>query len=97
MPWSGKGQVGMDRKGLLSTLILGLIFGTALGSCTFAYMAPILGITFRLASANLIYGIILLLIYGIGHCFVIVIAGTSTELVQHYLNWNQRSIKVQLL
>ena len=29
--------------------------------------------------------------YGIGHCSVIVFAGTFTEIVQHYLNWNERS------
>jgi len=91
MPWSGPGQIGMKRKGLLSAFILGLIFGVALGPCTFAYMAPMLGVTFRLAETNILYGIILLLAFGIGHCSVIVIAGTSTELVQHYLNWNERS------
>jgi cytochrome c-type biogenesis protein len=26
-----------------------------------------------------------------GHCSVIVLAGTSIELVQHYLNWSERS------
>jgi cytochrome c-type biogenesis protein len=91
MPWSGPGQIGMKRKGLLSAFILGLIFGIALGPCTFAYMAPMLGITFKLATTNIVYGIILLLAYGIGHCSVIVVAGTFTEVVQHYLNWNERS------
>lgn len=91
IPWSGPGQIGMKSKGLLSALILGLIFGIALGPCTFAYMAPMLGVTFKLAETNVVYGIILLLAFGIGHCSVIVIAGTSTELVQNYLNWSERS------
>ena len=91
MPWSGPGQVGMKRKGLLAALILGLVFGIALGPCTFAYMAPMLGVTFRVASTSLLYGIILLVAYGVGHCSVIVLAGTSTELVQRYLNWSEKS------
>ena len=88
VPWSGPGQVGMKRKGVLAAFILGLVFGVALGPCTFAYMAPMLGITFKLASSNLAYGILLLFVYGVGHCLVIVLAGTCTELVQHYMNWN---------
>ncbi len=91
MPWSGPGKVGMKRKGLLAAFILGLVFGIALGPCTFAYMAPMLGVTFKLAATNMGYGILLLVTYGIGHCSVIVLAGTSTELVQRYLNWNERS------
>ena len=91
MPWSGLGQVGMKRKGMLAAFILGLVFGIALGPCTFAYMAPMLGITFKLATTNLLYGVLLLLVYGIGHCSVIVLAGTSTELVQQYMNWNEKS------
>jgi cytochrome c-type biogenesis protein len=91
MPWSGPGQVGIKRKGALAAFILGLIFGIAIGPCTFAYMAPMLGVTFKLAATNLLYGIILLLVYGIGHCSVIVLAGTSTELVEHYMNWSERS------
>jgi len=91
MPWSGPGQVGMKRKGLLAALILGLVFGIAIGPCTFAYMAPMLGVTFKVASTSLAYGIILLLAYGIGHCSVIVFAGTCTEVVQRYMNWNEKS------
>jgi len=87
----GPAQVGMKRKGPLAAFILGLVFGIALGPCTFAYMAPMLGVTFKLASTQLWYGILLLLLYGLGHCSVIVLAGTSTELVQRYMNWNEKS------
>jgi len=38
-----------------------------------------------------LYGVLLLIIYGAGHCSVIVFAGTCTELVQRYMNWNQES------
>ena len=91
MPWSGPGQVNMKRKGLLAAFILGLVFGIALGPCTFAYMAPILGVAFKVATTSALYGALLLLVYGIGHCSVIVAAGTSTEMVQKYLNWNEHS------
>jgi cytochrome c-type biogenesis protein len=91
LPWSGPGQIGMQRKGLLAAFFLGLIFGIAIGPCTFAYMAPMLAVTFRVASTALLYGIVLLLAYGIGHCSVIILAGTSTGLVQRYLNWNEKS------
>jgi cytochrome c-type biogenesis protein len=91
MPWSGPGQVGMKRKGMLAAFILGLVFGIAIGPCTFAYMAPMLGVTFKLAATSIGYGILLLALYSVGHCSVIVVAGTSTELVQRYLNWNEES------
>jgi cytochrome c-type biogenesis protein len=91
MPLSGMGQGRIKRKGLLAALLLGLIFGIALGPCTFAYMAPMLGVTFKLAATNLLYGAVLLLAYGIGHCSVIVAAGASTTLVQKILNWNEES------
>ena len=91
MPWSGSGQMNMKRKGYLAAFVLGLVFGIALGPCTFAYMAPMLGVTFKLAATNFLYGAALLLAYGLGHCAVIVAAGTSTELVQRFLNWNEQS------
>jgi len=91
MPWSGPGNIGLKRKGILAAFILGFIFGIALGPCTFAYMAPILSITFQLSASQMWYGVLLLLFYAIGHCSVIVLAGTFTEVVQRYLNWNEQS------
>ena len=97
MSFSGAGSVGMKRKGYLAALILGLVFGIALGPCTFAYMAPMLGVTFKLAKTAPFYGASLLLAYGVGHCAVIVAAGTSTELVQRFLNWNEKSQGLKIM
>ena len=97
MPWSGPGQVVMKRRGLIAAFLLGLIFGIALGPCTFAFMAPVLGVAFKAARATGAYSVSLLLAYGIGHCAVIVLAGTSTEWVQRYLNWNEQSRAVAIL
>jgi cytochrome c-type biogenesis protein len=91
MPWSGPTRIGMKRRGLVAAFILGFIFGVALGPCTFAYMAPILSITFQLSASQMWYGVLLLLAYAVGHCSVIVLAGTFTEVVQRYLNWNEQS------
>jgi cytochrome c-type biogenesis protein len=87
----GMNQPGVKKKGLLASFLLGLIFGVALGPCTFAYMAPIIAISFSIASEHLFYAVALLFAYGIGHCSVIVLAGTSTELVEKYLKWNNDS------
>ena len=54
-------------------------------------MAPMLGVTFKLAATNFLYGALLWLAYGVGQCSVIVAAGTSTEMVQRFLNWNEQS------
>ncbi len=97
MPWSGPGQVNLKRRGLFAALLLGLIFGVALGPCTFAYLAPMLGVTFKLAKTNPVYGGSLLLAYGVGHCAVIMLAGTFTKLVQRFLNWNEQSKGVAII
>ena len=81
----------IKKKGLLSSFLIGLIFGIALGPCAFAFMAPMLGIVFNIASSNLIYALALLLAFAVGHCIVIVLAGTFTEIVRRFLNWNEKS------
>ncbi|MCK5595087.1 cytochrome C biogenesis protein [bacterium] len=92
LPFFGKSnQPAFKKKGLLASFILGLVFGIALGPCTFAYMAPMLGVAFKIASTQFLYGVTLLFVYGIGHCSVIIFAGTFTEVVQHYLNWSEKS------
>lgn len=86
--FSGK---GIKRRGPWAAFLLGLIFGIALGPCTFAFMAPIIAVTFSASGSSIFLGAMLLLFYGIGHCLVIVLAGTFTEILQRYLNWNERS------
>jgi len=83
-------KIGTE-KGSFAAFMLGLIFGIALGPCTFAYLAPVLAIVFNISSTSLIYAISLLIAYAIGHCSVIVLAGTFTNVAQGYLNWNERS------
>ena len=87
----GGANPNYKRKGFLAAFILGLLSGIALGPCTFAYMATILGVVFSMASTKIIFAISLLLAYGIGHCAVLVFAGTFTEFVQHYLHWTEKS------
>src|SRR3989339_1410019 len=90
LDWN-RGLRQTKRKGLWAALILGLLFGLALGPCTFAYMAPVLGTVFQTAQTNYFFAIIFLLAFGIGHCSVIVGAGTLTGKVQKYLNWSDGS------
>lgn len=91
LPWSAPGQVGGIGKGLPAAFALGLIFGVAVGPCTFAYMAPIMAVAIRTGAERPVYAALLLLVYGVGHSAVITLAGTFTEVVQRYLNWTQRS------
>lgn len=92
IPFIGKtNQPVFRKKGILAAFILGLIFGVALGPCTFAYMAPMLGIVFTVSATQFLFAFLLLLFYGIGHCSVIIFAGTFTEVIQRYLNWNKDS------
>jgi cytochrome c-type biogenesis protein len=89
--WPGLSTLKPQRKGYISILILGLVFGLAVGPCTFAFMAPMLGIVFNSTATNLPYGILLLAAFGIGHCAVIIVAGTSTRWVQKITKWDEKS------
>jgi cytochrome c-type biogenesis protein len=79
------------RGGLLSALMLGLIFGIALGPCTFAFVAPVLGIAFTRAQTSFISAFALILIFGLGHCSVIVFFGTLAQKAQSYLDRTHKS------
>jgi len=97
MPFSARAGTPGAKRGLTAAFLLGLVFGLALGPCTFAYMAPMLGITLSVARTNMAYGILLLGAYGVGHCSVIVAAGTFTEVVERYLKWSGKSRGVDIV
>jgi len=79
------------RSPYLSALLLGLVFGIALGPCTFAFMAPVLGVVFQMSDSNVAGAGALLLSFGLGHAGVIAAAGGVTSRVQSYLDWTNRS------
>ncbi|MFO7945227.1 MAG: cytochrome c biogenesis protein CcdA, partial [Armatimonadota bacterium] len=84
-------------RGAAAAFVLGLVFGIALGPCTFAFMAPVLAVVFRSAASVPIYAAALLLAYGVGHCSVIVAAGTSTDMVQRYVRWTDKSAMSEII
>ncbi|MFA6468473.1 MAG: cytochrome c biogenesis protein CcdA [Bacteroidota bacterium] len=94
LDWNSAGLRQTNLRGLPAAFVLGLLFGIALGPCTFAYMAPVLGIVFQTAQTDYLFSMLLLLSFGMGHCAVIVAAGTLTNKVQRYLNWSDQSITV---
>ena len=91
LPWSGPNMASSPHTGWVGALVLGLIFGAAVGPCTFAYMAPVLAVAFKGASVNFLYAAALILLYSIGHCGVIVLAGTLGARLQTFLDWDQKS------
>ncbi|MEN8126608.1 MAG: cytochrome c biogenesis protein CcdA [Planctomycetota bacterium] len=91
LPWPGPDMTASTQTGWAGALVLGLVFGAAVGPCTFAYMAPVLAVTFEKASAHLAHSILLILLYSAGHCGVIVLAGTLGTQLQIFLNWDQKT------
>jgi cytochrome c-type biogenesis protein len=75
------------RRGALGALLFGLVFGVALGPCTFGFMAPVLGVTFGMAKTAPVFAFGVLVLFGLGHCAVIGLAGFSSTWVQRWLSW----------
>ncbi|MEN7973824.1 MAG: cytochrome c biogenesis protein CcdA [Verrucomicrobiota bacterium] len=91
LPWFGAQKEKVKAKGAYGALLLGLIFGLASGPCTFAFLAPILAITFQTATSNAGFGALLLVSFGIGHCLIITLAGTSAESAKRLADWNRET------
>ena len=88
LPSIGSAPAETRRRGASGALVLGVVFGVALGPCTFAFMAPLLGIAFRASGGGEVaYGILLVALYGVGHAAAIALAGTSLQSVNRWLGW----------
>jgi cytochrome c-type biogenesis protein len=87
--WVALGMLGVEKcsmsgsllhrlnlKGLLGAFVLGLAYGVLSGSCTFGFIAPILAII--TVQKQIATGILFILLFAIGHCLPIVVAGSST-------------------
>jgi cytochrome c-type biogenesis protein len=85
------------RRGASGALLLGLVFGAALGPCTFAFMAPLLGLAFRAGADRAAFGALLVTLFGLGHAAAIVAAGASAQGVQRWLAWKGGARAVTVL
>lgn len=73
----------MKIRGLPGALLLGLAYGALSGSCTFGFIAPILAvITIQQKVAT---GILFIILFGVGHCIPIAVAGSSAAGVRRLL------------
>jgi len=98
VPQLGVGsQDTLRGGGKRASFVLGLLFGTALGPCAFAFIMPVLGVVFSIASTNPLYGAGLVAAYAIGHCGVIIAAGTSATLVNKIMKSESRSNALGIL
>jgi cytochrome c-type biogenesis protein len=77
---SGSLLYRLNLKGIGGAFILGLAYGVLSGSCTFGFIAPILAII--TVQQKVAAGILLILLFAIGHCLPIFIAGSSTASVR---------------
>lgn len=77
---SGSLLYRLNLKGLSGAFGLGLAYGILSGSCTFGFIAPILAII--TVQQKIAAGVLLILLFAIGHCLPIVIAGSSTAVVR---------------
>jgi cytochrome c-type biogenesis protein len=91
--WVALGMLGVEKcsmsgsllyrlnfKGLSGALVLGLAYGILSGSCTFGFIAPILAII--TVQQEVATGILFILLFAVGHCLPIAVAGSSTAVVR---------------
>jgi len=95
---SGSLLYRLNLKGLFGAFALGLAYGVLSGSCTFGFIAPILAII--TVQQKVAAGIVFIVLFAVGHCLPIVIAGSSTAAVRRLLenstwqgagNWFRKS------
>jgi cytochrome c-type biogenesis protein len=80
---SGSLLYRLNLKGIFGAFGLGLAYGVLSGSCTFGFIAPILAII--TVQQKVASGITLILLFAIGHCLPIVVAGSSAAMVKGVL------------
>ncbi|MFZ5569645.1 MAG: cytochrome c biogenesis CcdA family protein [Thermodesulfobacteriota bacterium] len=77
---SGSLLYRLKLRGLFGAFGLGLAYGILSGSCTFGFIAPILAIV--TVQQKVVAGSVMMILFALGHCLPIVIAGSSTALVR---------------
>jgi cytochrome c-type biogenesis protein len=94
--WIALGMIGFEKcsvsgsllyklnfRGIAGAFGLGLAYGILSGSCTFGFIAPILAII--TVQTQIATGILFIILFAIGHCLPIVVAGSSTAAVRRVI------------
>jgi cytochrome c-type biogenesis protein len=77
---SGSLLYRLNLKGLSGAFLLGLAYGVLSGSCTFGFIAPILAVI--TIQQKVTTGILFILLFALGHCLPLVLAGSSTATIR---------------
>jgi cytochrome c-type biogenesis protein len=80
---SGSLLYRLNLRGPLGAFGLGLAYGVLSGSCTFGFIAPILALI--TVQEKIATGILFILLFAVGHCLPIVVAGSSTAAVKRIM------------
>lgn len=86
LPQLGRGLPKLRSRGPWTALLLGLVFGLALGPCAFAWIAPVLGVASMQATQGLVLPLVLLVLFALGHLAGVLLAAGSLSLVQRWLD-----------
>lgn len=78
------------KRGYFGAFIAGILGGLFSSPCATPVLVVLLGIVAR--KGNLIWGIILLLLYSIGHSFIVIISGTSIGFVKKVTGGNKYGV-----
>jgi cytochrome c-type biogenesis protein len=77
---SGSLLYRLNLRGIYGAFALGLAYGVLSGSCTFGFIAPMLALV--TVQQKVLTGVLMILLFALGHCLPIVAAGSSTALVR---------------
>ena len=83
------------KRGYLGALLAGMLGGVFSSPCSTPVLIVLLGLV--ASSGNIVWGIILLLLYSVGHSFLVLIAGTSYGFVQKISSSNKYGIISKIL
>jgi cytochrome c-type biogenesis protein len=73
----------LQVRGISGALIMGLGYGLLSGSCTFGFLAPLLAVI--TVQNQVLTGVGLILVFALGHCLPIVVAGSSAALARRIM------------
>lgn len=72
------------KKGVIGAFFLGIVGGFFESPCSTPILIAILA--FISQTQNILYGILLMIFYSIGHCIIILIAGISVDTITKFTN-----------